>query len=228
VIKINYYDRCEFCEEEFKDEQAEEIRKLLTDMANEKVKEIISDYETWKDIHRKQRESIRKLRKKISELEIEKETEIRKLNEEIEKVKSNQKNKDELKKELVNGFETGDKAYWINKKTIYKKCDECNGIGKVEMKYKGEIKKVDCPVCGNSYGNKIKDYCEYKIESGYINSIYFDVGYKKGEFFTVGDIGSDPRVYFRHKNDCQNLNKLYHTKEEAEKAIEKKKEEDND
>ncbi|AZO95249.1 hypothetical protein [Halocella sp. SP3-1] len=223
-----YYGDCEFCEADFKDEQAEEIRKYLADMANEKVEFIIADYEHWKSQYKELIKQNKDLRAEVSKLKFEKNEDLEKYTIELQKVIDNQKNKEELRKELVNNFVPGEKVYWIIKDDKYKDCAECNGTGYVKADYKNSKHDIRCPKCKDSgyWGKgKILTKRNYKIESNYIKQIHFNISMCKDtkDDFIIRNV----KAYIKCEEYPKRLDELYHTKEDAEKAIEKMKEEDN-
>lgn len=199
-----YYDEEPYYNpEEFLEEYEVNLRDILAEAVNRKIKDTISELSSLKCRNTE-------LEKEIKELKSSLHNTNRIHKEQLDKaLKENTK---EVERKMSCGITPHDKIWLINSESSHKKCGQCNGKGKVEVEVLGKMTKVNCPHCSN--GNVYKS--RYFPGEDIVSSIYFDLhredrnNKNSGTILTVRDIYLDkydssmkPERLYKTLEDCQ-------------------------
>lgn len=210
---MSYYEEDYYYNpEDFLEQYEVEIRDVLVEAVNKKIKKTVDELEESK-------EEIKNLQKTLDE----KVAIIRDYDREykIKLDKTLQENNKENERKLGGGYAPNDIVWIVGNKRTETKCPKCNGDYKMKVDVLGKETEVRCPYC--SYGN-IVTY-EYYPEEKTISSI--ELNYRRKEY---GWANSGIVLYINkiHLDKCEyskNSEDVYKTLEECQIECNKENEE---
>ncbi len=193
------------------DKIIEEMKDKLHGLITDEAKSIMEDYREAKekisslniDIMRKKNKLIN-LDREIEELEAK--------YEQIDKYEMPKKYIDSFVRDVTGYFAPGDKVFIIDSKLKRVQCDKCKGEKKVKAIIEGEENTIECPKC-RGYGS-VSEYSK-TIEEKTIDDVHLKLCFKKDR----ARVWTSDSVYVRGQECAVKLERIFRSKEDAEKAL---------
>ena len=190
------------------DELSIKMNEIIKEELNGRIKGTIEEVERYKSKSDNLVADVNNLRKELREI--------------------NEKHKKEIQEAIREGerkfglgFAVNDTVYYVNFKQNSKKCERCNGNGKVELEVLGKLVKVDCPHC--QHGN-VYTYEHFPVEDT-ITVLKFYVSRKDGndkKSPVILNANWKITACLQNIDDYKNISDLYKTIEECQAECERK------
>lgn len=189
--------------EDFLEEYETEIREVILNAVNKKIKDTIEGLTLEKSKNEILTKEVGELKSTLRNIE-------RLHKEELDKaLKENTK---EVERKLSCGFAPYDVVYYVESESKTTKCEKCGGGGKVAVEVLGKNTKVDCPHC--SYG-RVYHYTYYPVQD-VVSSVYFNY-HRADRDKRNGEVVLNVEEIYLDKNDSSmSQGNLYKTLEECQ------------
>lgn len=189
--------------EDFLEEYETEIREVILNAVNKKIKDTIEGLTLEKSKNEILTKEVGELKSTLRNIE-------RLHKEELDKaLKENTK---EVERKLSCGFAPYDVVYYVERESKTTKCEKCGGGGKVAVEVLGKNTKVDCPHC--SYG-RVYHYTYYPVQD-VVSSVYFNY-HRADRDKRNGEVVLNVEKIYLDKNDSSmSQGNLYKTLEECQ------------
>lgn len=198
--------------EDFLEEYEVQLRDLIVNATNNKIKNTIEELKSEKENNKKLEQELKELRSNLHNTNrIHKEQLDKAL---IEKQK-------EVEEKLSCGFVPHDTVWYIKSKSTQTVCEKCNGQYKIKVDVLGKEKEVDCPYC--SYG-KVTHFTYYPVKD-IVSSIYIYFNRIDKNKKNSGIQLNVKEIYLDKYDYTMNINNLYKTEEECQTECDKKNKE---
>lgn len=189
--------------EDFLEEYETEIREVILNAVNKKIKDTIEGLTLEKSKNEILTKEVGELKSTLRNIE-------RLHKEELDKaLKENTK---EVERKLSCGFAPYDVVYYVESESKTTKCEKCGGGGKVAVEVLGKNTKVDCPHC--SYG-RVYHYTYYPVQD-VVSSVYFNY-HRADRDKRNGEVVLNVKEIYLDKNgSSMSQGNLYKTLEECQ------------
>jgi hypothetical protein len=200
----NYYeDEPYYNPEDFLEEYETEIRDIILNAVNKKIKETIDGLTLEKSKNEVLTKEVGELKSKIRSSE-------RIYKEELDKALKEKEI--ETTRRLTFELAPHDTVYYVKSKSTDHKCEKCNGKGKVKIEVLGKNTEVSCPHC--SYGSNTTHF--YYPEKDTITTVAFNIYRKDRNNKNSGSEMSEGKIWLEHYDYEKKVSDLFKTLEECQ------------